>query len=495
MAGVVSGISEIENVTKEGQDCAEESGDTRSSTESAGVRSMDNQMPLSVTDNTHKEDTDGCLSTSEGEEDGIRINENRIASLVECSVGVPRDTRMSSLAPVAEESKQGRVQHAILISKGNLNNQVFGNGYLQRFLEQKHFQLYNSHAHQGKRAFVSQSVFDSLGSFVFYKKMNTHICIPTSGVTLHSLLQGGYIVEENERATICEYLQRQFRRIRRKISTSNGSESGAAVALRRSVRFTSDVAHSVSPAGSRSLPAGIQFVAACHGMKWSVDDSYTARNFSSELKFATFANGVLPIITSIRTASRKAGQVKLAPGLGYDNLHDEPGFMAAFAKSDENDLSPASNARIVAEELKARAAGLGYEVESREMYPSLLVTRDGAPPQKAHTDWRDSDNYLYCPSKDLPLALIFPTSSEGCYLQVWPSGSGYGRILHVALGEILFFTPRLVHAGGLGNGCPRVQAYMVDPGTKGRVRGTHYSRNGMEYSDFCWSCVEKKVTK
>jgi hypothetical protein len=88
---------------------------------------------------------------------------------------------------------------------------------------------------------------------------------------------------------------------------------------------------------------------------------------------------------------------------------------------------------------------------------------------------KEPEKFLLERKAKCPIACQFPTSVEGCYLQVWLSGSGYGKIIHLELCEILFFMPFLAHAGGLGEGCPHVQAYIINEEGVNSFTHSYYS--------------------
>jgi hypothetical protein len=139
----------------------------------------------------------------------------------------------------------------------------------------------------------------------------------------------------------------------------------------------------------------------------------------------------------------------------------------------------------------------GYDSKGRRLYGNRIASTDNCEIQESHVDWKGADSFLLIPPKKCPIACLFPVSSKGCWIQLWPTGSGYSTVVRLEFGEVLFFEPFVVHAGGLGVDCPRVLAYIVDEHTMtGDIQVTQYiqdQRSGQRYSSFCKSCVEKEL--
>lgn len=131
------------------------------------------------------------------------------------------------------------------------------------------------------------------------------------------------------------------------------------------------------------------------------------------------------------------------------------------------------------------------------LLPSRLVN-DGKRTklQLPHVDVENLYECMRCKREHRHLVILFPITTEGAWLQVWPEGNGYGNIVRLELGEVLFFEPNIVHAGGLGESCPRVQAYLVktDSGITYQKQATEHVHKDLNrpYADFCLSCVEKE---
>lgn len=218
-------------------------------------------------------------------------------------------------------------------------------------------------------------------------------------------------------------------------------------------------------------------------------------------RFSETVVNTLPFVK--RTACR--GGVTNTKGLLYDNCSGPEGLQELFsgmmaercerAKYLENNLF-----HILQQE--------EYDFEGRQIAPCRLFTAEGAEPQKAHVDYLGLNGFCDYEKKRLPLTCLFPVTEQGAYIQVWPTGQGEGKIIRLELGEVMFFSPFLIHGGGLGDGCLRVQAYIYyneswqSLGRRGSST-QHYQQQTVyeteteqriAYSMFCESCVERTST-
>jgi hypothetical protein len=178
------------------------------------------------------------------------------------------------------------------------------------------------------------------------------------------------------------------------------------------------------------------------------------------------------------------GQVKDSKGLLYDNCSQTSDVGALF---DPKHIAKADDLK---NELLTLVKLHGFDVTGRKIFPSRLYSsqKSKCPPQNPHVDWMYPNQFFDMKKDQLPLACLFPTTTDGCWLQIWPA-PGYGRILRLEFGEVMFFLPYVIHGGGLGRGCPRVQAYITKDEA---VYITQYkeTESNKQFSDFCFSSVE-----
>ena len=94
-----------------------------------------------------------------------------------------------------------------------------------------------------------------------------------------------------------------------------------------------------------------------------------------------------------------------------------------------------------------------WDGTNRVVLESSAMRSNGNEPQSAHYDckykWVDSDKGKTMNGRQAgdkldksgyPLSVLIPVTQDGMYIQVWdPGDEGYGYILHVKFGEVVFF--------------------------------------------------------
>jgi hypothetical protein len=385
---------------------------------------------------------------------------------------------------------------AILIgSRGRINGKVFSNRTLREILR-RHLHLYEASPSDAGKTEVLLEIVN--GRYRFYEKRaeNQHVSMHES-VTLDALLRERQIArladDDESKKRIVRYLKGIMRQINAEGSNRGAQEKMAERASKRlksvepHCRNDTDMKDSRGQLLGCSLPPGTVFVSDCDGDK--VHTPASADGWPG-VEFGLFHPTSVKILEKAKR-SQYPQTVKNTRGLKYDNCGQSPGLVHIFPNT--NSKETAKMAMDLETDILLQLEDLGYDITQRSFYASRLGSSNKGVLQKAHVDLEEPEKFLTMKKAKLPVACLFPTSAQGCYLQVWPSGSGYGKIIRLELGEIMFFSPCLVHAGGLGEGCPRVQAYITDEERiDSFTHTTQYMRTkDMSYSDFCLSCVEK----
>jgi hypothetical protein len=391
-------------------------------------------------------------------------------------------TESNSSEPKVNGNPLNNEFRAILIgSRGRLNGRVFSNKVLREILRRQHLQSYEAQNSDARKTEVILDVVK--GRYRFYKKRNEKQHVSMDGsVSLDSLLRDGHIAQlpendESERRIVC-YLKKMMRQIRAESSRA----ARASKRLKKPAKKDSNKQRK-----SCRLPPGTVFVSDCTGER-----VYTPASAECwpGVEFGRFNSTNIQFLEKAKRGHYPQ-IVKNTKGLQYDNCGQSPGLINIFPSPINKET--AKMALELETDILLRLQELGYDMSERVFYANRLGSSERGILQQAHVDLEEPEKFLSQRKAKCPIACLFPTSVEGCYLQVWPSGSGYGKIIRLELGEILFFMPCLVHAGGLGEGCPRVQAYITnEEGVNSFTHTTQYMRTpSMRYSDFCFSCVEK----
>jgi hypothetical protein len=392
----------------------------------------------------------------------------------------------------------------ILVARGGFSI-IFKNNNLHEYLKRRRH-LYNNASK------VTKLIEDVKERYEFYERKDGNKKTMPSDVSLSSLLQQGFVcIILGQTKRINKYLRGIMRRID---SEQNLSVSAAERRVNRNPRqgqghearsngargVTSGIVSEtvedesggeVSVSDCPPLPQGVKLVRECG--THCVLSSATVRGWPG-IHIGRFSDQAISHLQKVKQGGHPTC-VRGTPGLLYDNCDNAPGLHKIFPRPLSRQAMTAGEALEI--ELLLQVKNFGYDSKGRRLYGNRLASTDNCEIQEAHVDWKGADSFLLIPPKKRPIACLFPVSSKGCWIQLWPTGSGYGTVVHLEFGEALFFEPFVVHAGGLGVDCPRVQAYIVDEHTMtGDIQVTQYiqdQRSGQRYSSFCKSCVEKEL--
>lgn len=370
----------------------------------------------------------------------------------------------------------------VLVTRGNQSgNTTFSNRHLLEYLNSI-LPEYDEKTTKERVTFLKNDV---MGRYAFYKNSEGGKAI-RQGVPLEVLLRRGLVVHLSEKEYL-KYMNKTIRNIR-----ANNKKKSEELNVTHGNR-SQHLAHNGNQpsATNATLPKDTSFVAECEGQV--VDTSATLSEMVCPgVRCGNFSTSIFSIIKKIKQTDYPTS-VREAPGLRYDNCDASPGMHHVFPRpGSRNAIRMGQDLQI---DMLLQAEKMGYSKQRRVIYASRLRTDEKGKLQEAHSDCKKPQSFdSVDPGR--PVACLFPTTEEGCFIQLWPTGSGFGRIVRLELGEILFFEPHVIHAGGLGSGCPRVQAYLVnDEDIVGDVQVTQYYRDesqNLRFSDFCWSCVEKR---
>lgn len=114
---------------------------------------------------------------------------------------------------------------------------------------------------------------------------------------------------------------------------------------------------------------------------------------------------------------------------------------------------------------------IGHKVQAPHIDYKWESVRTGAPKTGSRTrGFNPMTNFNH----QVPLIVLFPISTDGMVVEVWPDQDGndpvVGKVVFLQLGQILVLRGDVVHAGGFSLGestCPRVHLYLYrHPGRK-----------------------------